>query len=183
MRKKLLLINSSPRKDGVSAEIEKQLKAYFTECDIECENTYKLAPNPCIACGYCERNDGCAQKDLDDFFVKFEDADYIIFLTPVYNNFFPSPLKALIDRFQRYYSARFVKGIKPPIEKPKKVGLVICSGAKNVPVADYMTNAIKQCFTVLNGELVARYYIPSTDLAKYTFNIIELEKFVHQIKK
>ena len=111
-----------------------------------------------------------------------EDADYIAFFTPVYNNFFPAPLKAVIDRFQRYYSARFKRGAKPPIAKPKRVGVVIVSGSNARQCADYMTATLRQSFTVLNGEVTARYYIPGTDRGQYTFNNIELQKFIHQLR-
>ena len=105
-----------------------------------------------------------------------------MFFTPVYNNFFPAPLKAVIDRFQRYYSARFKRGAKPPIAKPKRVGVVIVSGSNARQCADYMTATLRQSFTVLNGEVTARYYIPGTDRGQYTFNNIELQKFIHQLR-
>ncbi|MBR7060315.1 MAG: flavodoxin family protein [Eubacterium sp.] len=181
--KKLLVINGSPRENGVCAEIIKQVKPYFADCEIKEYNTYHLAPAPCTACYYCEMHEGCSNHDLDIFFEDFEEADYIAFFSPVYNNFFPAPLKAIIDRFQRYYSARFKRGANPPIEKHKSVGLVAVSGSNARQQADYMFNTLKQCFAVLNGDMKARYYIPGTDLNKYTFNVTELEKFVHQLKK
>ena len=182
MREKLLIINASPRKNGVCAEVEKQIRSYFIEMDIEAYNTYELNPAPCIACGYCEQNKGCCQHDLDDFFIKFEEADYIAIFSPVYNNFFPSTFKALLDRFQWYYSLRFSHNVTPPVNKSKRVGMVLCSGSKCVPVADYMINSLKQSLTILNSSLTAKYYIPSTDIGKYSFNIIELEKFIHMLK-
>ncbi len=180
---KLLIINSSPRNNGVCVEVLNQIKPYFKECEIKEYDLYKLSPAPCIACGYCELHEGCSNKDLDIFFEDFEDADYIAIFSPMYNNFFPAPLKALIDRFQRYYSAKFLRGAKEPIKKHKSLGLVIASGSNARECANYMSNTIKQCFSVLNGTLSARYYIPDTDSKSYTFNIIELEKFVHQMKK
>ncbi|MBR3737944.1 MAG: hypothetical protein IKN26_04315, partial [Eubacterium sp.] len=84
---------------------------------------------------------------------------------------------------QRYYSARFKRGANPPIEKHKSVGLVAVSGSNARQQADYMFNTLRQCFAVLNGDMKARYYIPGMDLNKYTFNVTELEKFVHQLKK
>lgn len=181
--KNLLIINASPRENGVCQEVIKQVTPYFADCKIKQYDVYKLAPAPCTACNYCEQHDGCSNKDLDIFFEDFEDSDYIVFFTPVYNNFFPAPLKALVDRFQRYYSARFCRGANPPIAKPKKVGAVIVSGSNARQCADYMVNTLKQAFTVLNGEFKARYYIPDTDSGAYTFNITELEKFAHQLKR
>ena len=150
--KKLLIIGGSPRPNGVSEELIRQVKPYFIDCKIVEYNTYKLAPAPCTDCRFCEQHAGCANKDLDIFFEDFEDADYIAFFTPVYNNFFPAPLKAVIDRFQRYYSARFKRGAKPPIAKPKRVGVVIVSGSN------------------------ARQW------GQYTFNNVELQKFIHQLR-
>lgn len=180
--KNLLIINGSPRENGVSCELIAQVKAYFADCKIIQYDTYKLAPIPCDDCKYCEYHDGCSKKDLDIFFEDFENADYIVFFSPIYNNFFPAPLKAIIDRFQRYYSARFKRGAKPPIKKHRRVGAVICSGSNARQCADYMISTLKQAFTVLNGEVCSRYYIPGTDSNSYTFNLTELEKFVHFLK-
>lgn len=180
--KTFLIINGSPRKEGVSSELAKQVKPYFLDCVIKEYNVYDLAPAPCTGCKYCEYHDGCSNKDLDIFFEDFEEADYIAFFTPVYNNFFPAPLKAVIDRFQRYYSARFKRGANPPIAKHKRVGVVIVSGSNARASADYMSKTLKQSFAVLNGEVCARYFIPNTDLGMYTFNIVELQKFIHQLK-
>lgn len=180
--RKLLIINGSPRENGVSAEVINQVKQYFYNCEIKQYDTFKMAPAPCCDCKYCEYHDGCSNRDLDLFFEDFEDADYIAFFSPIYNNFFPAPLKAIIDRFQRYYSARFKRGAKPPIKKHKRVGAVIVSGSNARQCADYMISTLKQSFSVLNGEVCARYYIPNTDTGCYTYNLTELNKFVHFLK-
>ena len=180
--KRLLIVNGSPREKGVSAELINQVKRYFADCDIVQYDTYKMSPAPCTDCKFCEYHNGCSNKDLDIFFEDFEDADYIVFFSPLYHNFFPATLNSIIESFQRYYSARFKRGDKPPIKKPKRVGAVICSGSNARQCADYMVSTLKQAFTVLNGEVCSRYYIPNTDSGNYTFNVTELEKFVHFLK-
>ena len=152
---------------------KRQIKVY---------DSYKLSPAPCTDCKWCEYHEGCSNKDLDVFFEDFEDADYIAFFTPVYNNFFPAPTKAILDRFQRYYNARFKRGANPPVKKPKRVGAVIASGSNARQSADYMYNSLKQSFAPLGSEVCSRYYIPNTDMGRYTFNMTELQKFVHQLK-
>ena len=127
---KMLIINGSPRDNGVSAELINQVKKYFIDCEIKQYDTYKMAPAPCTDCRYCEYHNGCSNKDLDFFFYDFEQAD---------------------------------------------------SNARQC--ADYMNATLKQAFTVLNGGVCARYYIPDTDSGAYTFNLVELEKFVHQLKR
>lgn len=44
--KKLLIIGGSPRPNGVSEELIRQVKPYFIDCKIVEYNTYKLAPAP-----------------------------------------------------------------------------------------------------------------------------------------
>lgn len=180
--KTFLIINGSPREDGVSAELVRQVKPFFLDCEIKEYNAYELSPAPCTDCKYCELHDGCSNHDLDAFFADFEKADFISFFTPVYNNFFPAPLKAVIDRFQRYFSAKYNRRIEQPIEKHKKVGVVIVSGSNARASADYMTKTLRQSFEILNGDVCARYFIPNTDLGMYTFNVVELQKFIHQLK-
>ena len=77
----------SPRQDGICQELINQVRKYFLDCEIKLYDSYKLAPSPCTDCKWCEYHDGCSNKDLDIFFEDFEDADYIAFFTPVYNNF------------------------------------------------------------------------------------------------
>lgn len=114
----------SPRQDGICQELINQVRKYFLDCEIKLYDSYKLAPSPCTDCKWCEYHDGCSNKDLDIFFEDFEDADYIAFFTPVYNNFFPAPIKAILDRFQRYYNARYKRGANPPIKSQKELVLL-----------------------------------------------------------
>ena len=181
--KKLMIINSSPRENGVCAEVLKQVKPYFIDCETKEYNLYQIDPLPCKACGYCEMHNGCVNKDLDIFFEDLTESDYIAIFSPMYNNFFPAPLKALMDRFQRFSSAKYLRGDIDPIGQAKNIGLVIASGTNARECANYMSNSIKQLFAPFGCELKARYYIPGTDSNNYTFNIIELEKFVHQMRR
>lgn len=180
--KSLVIINGSPREKGVSAELSRQVKPYFNDCSVTEYSAYELNAAPCLACGYCEEHDGCANKDLDRFFCDIERADYIIFISPVYNDFYPAPLKAVTDRFQRYLNARFKRGVKLPLGSSKNVGAIIISGSNSRYAADYMAKALRSLFEALGCSLSARYYIPNTDLGMYTFNLVELERFIHQIK-
>ena len=107
----MLVILGSPRADGLSARM---LDAFLTELPkgtavtrISC---YDRRPIPCDDCRYCYHREGCSKRDLDDFYAELEEADLVVIATPVYHLSFPAPLKALIDRLQRYWSARFILG-------------------------------------------------------------------------
>ena len=130
---KVMALMGSPRKSGYTAKLLGTLLREFPKgTDIEIVNLYELSPVPCNACGYCKAVNGCSKKDLEEFFKKFETADVIIFATPIYFMGVPAPLKALIDRFQRYYEARFRRNVKHPIEKRRKAALIVTSGRRSV---------------------------------------------------
>ena len=79
-------------------------------------------------------------------------------------------------------NARFKRGVKLPLGSSKNVGAIIISGSNSRYAADYMAKALRSLFEALGCSLSARYYIPNTDLGMYTFNLVELERFIHQIK-
>jgi len=160
--KKILVLNGSPRKDSVSSALCDLLISAAGEAEIKTYNAYKLAAKPCMGCGYCDKNVGCCFDDLDEFMSDFEQADYFVISTPVYNSGVPAPLKAIVDRFQRYYALRFAHGVKPPVAKHKKAALVIAAGSKGEG-KDEIKAMFERQFTVLNTELVTTVFFDGTD--------------------
>lgn len=171
--KNILILNGSARKASVSTA----LCNAFTETakdgfEIKTYNAYKMNAKPCYGCGYCDKNKGCVNRDLDEFMADFENADYFIVSTPVFNGSVPSPLKAVVDRFQRYYALRFAHGIKPPVAKPKKAALIIAAGSKGEG-RENIENMFRQQFTVLNTTLEKIIFVDSTDTAELTDTQLE----------
>ena len=160
--KKILVLNGSPRKDSVSSALCESLVSAADEAEIKKYNAYKMNAKPCMGCGYCDKNKSCCFDDLDEFMLDFEQADYFVISTPVYNSGVPAPLKAIVDRFQRYYALRFAHGVKPPVAKPKKAALVIAAGSKGEG-KDEIKAMFERQFTVLNTELVSTVFFDGTD--------------------
>ena len=160
--KKILVLNGSPRKDSVSSAVCESLVSAAGEAEIKKYNAYKMNAKPCMGCGYCDRNVGCCFDDLDEFMRDFEQADYFVISTPVYNSGVPAPLKAVVDRFQRYYALRFAHGVKPPVAKHKKAALVMSAGSKGEG-KDEIKAMFERQFTVLNTELVTTVFFDGTD--------------------
>ncbi len=115
-------------------------------------DAYKITAKPCVDCGYCKDNEGCAFSDLNELYNAIEDADYLIFATPLYFLSLPSPAKAIMDRMQRYYSARFFRGINPPIEKRKKMQVLISYESDKYGGTEHITEQLNMLSTVLNCE-------------------------------
>lgn len=162
--RKVLALIASPRKTGYTAKLLGSLLREFPKgTNIEIINVFDLNPTPCNACGYCKACNGCSKKDLEEFFKKFETADIIIFATPIYFMGVPAPMKALIDRFQRYYEARFRRNTKQPIEKHRKAALIVTSGSDGEIGFEVVKHQLLQAFTVMNMEMCGSMLARNTD--------------------
>lgn len=107
----------------------KVLSQLLKDGDATVIDCFERAVAPCDDCRGCYKTAGCVKRDMDDVYRLIEDADRLIFLTPVYNRSFPAPMKAMIDRLQCYWSARFIRGVRPPVEKPKTAWLITVCGS------------------------------------------------------
>ena len=161
---RVLAILGSPRADGLSARM---LDAFLTELPkgtavtrISC---YDRRPIPCDDCRYCYHREGCSKRDLDDFYAALEEADLVVIATPVYHLSFPAPLKALIDRLQRYWSARFILGKRPPISKGKRLVLLTASGSGSPEGGPLLEKQLAPPLTVIHAVLAERVHAVGAD--------------------
>ena len=93
----MLVLFSSPRKNGYTKKLlDSFLSAAKNEYDVRIIDCYKLMPKPCIHCGKCETADLCVFDDLDEYNALLNEAEALVFASPVYNLSVPAPLKALI---------------------------------------------------------------------------------------
>lgn len=109
--------------------------------------------HPCIACGYCQKADGCAFRDLDEFDRDLRACDLLLIATPVYNLSFPAQFKAVIDRFQRYFEARFARGIRPAIATHRDAVLLLTMGRYDPFAVEVCEKTLRQSFSVMNTTL------------------------------
>lgn len=160
----MLVLFSSPRKNGYTKKILNSfLREVGNSYDIKIIDCYKLMPKPCIHCGACERADLCIFNDLDEYDRLLNKAEVLVFASPVYNLSVPSPLKALIDRSQRYFSKRFSLGTKPPVKTHKKAILILTCGSDDTSGFNIIEKQLSRMFTILNTELFGSVYMPETD--------------------
>jgi len=102
MSKKLLIVNGSPRKNGVDAVIAKMIAETGKKYDYESEvvNICDMEINGCRACMYCKKNEGCAQKDdMTQMIEKIRSSDMIVLASPIYFGAETGQMKCFIDRF------------------------------------------------------------------------------------
>ena len=161
--KDVLIIFGSPHKNGHCKKLMHTVFEVFSKEDCEIFSPFKMQMNPCIDCGVCKENDECAFGDLNEFYDDLENCGKLIIISPIYNSGYPSPLKALVDRLQRYYNARFARNIRPPIKKEKKAVLILSSGSDGEEEAKMIEKQTKKVFTVINSELIETVLQQNTD--------------------
>ena len=110
---KVLIVNGSPRINGNSSILVKELKGIFAKENIEVDE-YQIgskAVRGCMACGYCYTHGECVFKDdVNDLAKRFESADGLIVISPVYYGSANGSIISLLDRL--FYSSHFSKRFK-----------------------------------------------------------------------
>jgi len=156
-----VVLFGAPRTDGTTGTLA-TLYLSAHSGNVTMVDCFKRAVKPCDDCRYCHKALGCAKSDMDDVYEAIEKATTLVIVTPVYNRSFPAPLKAVIDRLQRYWAARFVHGLRPPIAVPKKAVLLTVSGSDRDDGEQLMTQLAPQ-LTVLNVTRTAALHVKNTD--------------------
>lgn len=163
----VLVLFSSPHKNG---HTKKLLEAFLgglsrDEWQVKTLDVCKTNIHSCIACGYCRKTDGCAFHDLDEFDRDLRACDLLIIASPVYNLSFPAQLKAVIDRFQRYFEARFARGVRPAISTHRDAVLLLTMGRYDPFAVEVCEKILRQSFSVMNTTLKNTLVLPDTDRA------------------
>ncbi len=104
--KNIILISTSPKKDGNCASILEELRTslkaralFLSDYDI----------NPCIDCSICKKQHNTCALDIQEnyatkkLFDELLEADEIVFISPIYFYHLPSKFKAFVDRSQRFW--------------------------------------------------------------------------------
>ena len=111
---KVLLVNSSPHREGCTYTALKEAASRLEEHGIETE-IFQLDKAPvagCIACGCCSKTGRCFVDDkVNEFAAKLDTADGFIFGSPVYYASASGQLMSFMDRL--FYSASSKMQNKP----------------------------------------------------------------------
>ena len=160
--KKILMLYGSPRRDGVTARMAATFEAAFADADIRRVYLYDVRPAPCCACGYCSTHRGCVQRDLDGVYKALEQADVVCAAVPVYHLAPPAPFKALLDRLQWYYDARFAADDPVPV-KEKPFVLLSAAGREGERAPQWLVPQLTYGFSLVGANLAAHVHVGGTD--------------------
>ncbi|TFH13251.1 flavodoxin family protein [Candidatus Bathyarchaeota archaeon] len=175
--KRVLIITSSPRKNGNSTilalKAAEGVKAAGGVADIAAIGNLKIAP--CNACDACRAKPdaGCVIKDdMQPIYQKIEDAEGIIFATPIYWFNVSAQMKLLIDRT---YATHRESGYA---FTGKDVGVILTYEDEDVYVSGGVNalHSFKDIFAYVKANLVGTVYGSANKAGEVQGNEKLLEK-------
>lgn len=120
----IVVLTGSPHKNGTSFLLadefirgakEKEHEIYRFDC------AFKKV-HPCIGCDKCEcgKNKCIFDDDMNELYYKLQEADVVVYVTPLYYHGFSAQIKAVIDRFH---------GINSSLRGSNKKAMLIVTAA------------------------------------------------------
>ena len=129
---KVLFLNCSPRKNGNTAGILRQIEANIAKNHaVEWVDVNNLAIKPCTGCLRCRPDRECAlpEDDAQRIGRIISQADVLIVGTPTYWGNMTGALKNLFDRSVTVFEYSQAGSFPKPRQKGKKAVIVTTSGA------------------------------------------------------
>lgn len=127
---KILALIGSPRKEGnTDILVEQILQGGKTKGHTsEKLYLYGYKISPCVDCRNCKKGDYvCTVKDgMQDIYPKMEEADVVIFGTPLYWWGPSGKMKLLMDRMRPFGANKKLKGKKGVVVAPSADGPEVC---------------------------------------------------------
>ena len=148
---KILALIGSPRKGGnTDILVEQILQGSKTKGHTsEKLYLYGYKISPCVDCRNCKKGDYvCTVKDgMQEIYPKMEEADVVIFGTPLYWWGPSGQMKALIDRMRPFVANGKFKGKKAVVVTPSSDGPKSCGP---------LVEMFRLTFDYLGGEFVGK---------------------------
>jgi len=123
---KVLALVGSPRKKGnTSILIDKLLEGAISQnCRVEKIYLYDMIIRSCVDCRNCAKESFtcCIEDDMKLLYGKLEEADVLVFGTPLYWYGPSAQMKLVIDRLLPYGLSKKLKGKKAVLVVPSEEG-------------------------------------------------------------
>lgn len=104
--KKIIVVTSSPRKNGNSEILAQKFAdgARAAGNEVQFVAVRELDLKFCTGCLFCQSHDQCVLRDgMNLLYDKFQNADVLVFATPIYYYSICGQLKTLLDRLNPLY--------------------------------------------------------------------------------
>ena len=171
MAKKIIVVLGSPRKNGNSATLARQVIAGAEASGAEVESFYlhDMDIRPCRACDACQEDidKNCVMDDdMQILYPKVRAADVIVIASPIYWFTVSAQTKLFIDRCYA------LGGPQGYALEGKQIGIVLAYGDSD-PYNSGAVNAIRtfqDAFNFVGAELAGMVYGSATDAGEIAEN-------------
>lgn len=178
---KILVLTGSPRVKGNSNRMAKAFIEAAEKAGHEVTrfDTARMKINGCQGCMYCiEHGSTCVQHDdFDQIRKPFEQADVLVYVTPIYYYSYTAQLKAALDR-------TFCFAGNPPAIDGKRVALLTCCEEKTPDTMDGARFMFERGAKISKQEVLGEICIPGVFEAgaiENTDAFKQIEELVAQI--
>lgn len=174
---KILILFGSPHPHGFTNKILKYVTNMLPKSQIIVKRAFEENIKPCIDCSFCKSNTACTFDDMNEIYNLIETSDIMIIAFPVYNSSLPSPLKAIIDRMQKYYNRKFFSKMNNSIIEPKNSLIITTQGSNNYEINTLKAQLIPT-LKLLNSREIYHITVSGTD-----FDNFDMDKYFRKNEK
>jgi multimeric flavodoxin WrbA len=154
---KILALIGSPRKGSNTDILVDRVLQGAQSCGHVTEKIYlyDYQITPCLDCRRCKKDDfTCALLDgMSEIYPKLEEADLIVFGTPVYWYGPTAKMKLLIDRMRPFIASRKLKGKRGVVVTPSEEGESCCG-----PLMEMFRMSFEYLGMTYAGSILAKAY-------------------------
>ena len=165
------LLGSPLSRGNTAALLDQALRgAEDAGCTVEKILVPFLDFEPCMEILFCKEHETCQMEDeLTPLYQKFRDLDGLIIATPIMTMGIPGKLKSLMDRFQVFFMAKYVRR-KPLVPKERRGDrpalLIAISGMKIPNVFDGAKATVAAFLDIIDCTLTGEILVPDMDTIK-----------------
>ncbi len=160
---KTLVLNGSPRKNGYTAAMVREL-ARSLHGDVAEIETYRAGVSPCTDCRWCWQHPACSIDDaMQAHYKQIDEADNIVIASPIYFYELTGSLLSWASRLQMLYTAKAMRGTPILQSKLRKGGVLLADGGNGKwETALAMGNRLLR---VMDAVPAGHAYVTGTDKA------------------
>ncbi len=176
--RRILILMGSPRKEGNSATLAKQVAAGAETTGAQVESFYLHGMNiqACTACDMCreEAAEECVlDDDMQSLYPKLREADAVVIASPVYWFTVSAQTKLFMDRWYAFGGSQEYAAFAG-----KRIGIVLTYGDAD-PFASGAVNALRtfqDAFAYVGAEIVGMIYGSASGVGEIRSNRELMEK-------
>ena len=119
---------------------------------------------PCQECGGCQATGICViRDDMQAVYEKLSNADVVIVASPIFFGSVTAQLKAMIDRYQCSWVAKYVLKRRPPAARKRRGAFLCASGSRKKEFFENAREIVKIFFATLDIEYARELFCPGVE--------------------